>query len=434
VKEYFYNNFQFIIIALVWLIVGMYGGPAIYFLLPVTVLLLKHKERYLELFFGFWLVLIWSDSRLHSLSFAQTLKPVYIALISLFVLLDRRKFVPFNKFYFPFALFFLYALILCIFSDVFMITFQKTVSYILLFLIVPNYVMKLYIEKREEFLKGLIYIGTIILALGILYSVIFPNIAFFAQRFRGVLGNPNGIGIFCTLFFMLFSVIIATHKGIFTKAELIIIYSLIFISVAMSGSRNAMVCILIFLLFNYFSKLSPLFGVILLLILVLSYQFITMNLEEIAQTLDIEKYLRAESLKEASGRYLAWEYAWYKIQNNIFFGEGFAFDEGIFDMKHSFNLGGHQGGVHNSYLSMILNTGIIGLVLFFSAFFWTFIKAAKNSVFAIPILYAILFSITYESWLMASLNPFTIMLVIILTLLLSKEFNEQKEESTVSLH
>jgi O-antigen ligase len=95
---------------------------------------------------------------------------------------------------------------------------------------------------------------------------------------------------------------------------------------------------------------------------------------------------------------------------------------------------GHQGNVHNSYLTLWLNTGIIGLFLFARGFLLSFIKASKNTRIAFPVMFTVLFSANFESWMTASLNPITIQLLIILTILTSPEFNEQKNESTLPVH
>jgi O-antigen ligase len=89
---------------------------------------------------------------------------------------------------------------------------------------------------------------------------------------------------------------------------------------------------------------------------------------------------------------------------------------------------GHQGGVHNAYLSFWFDVGIIGLLLFFRSFILIFIKASKLVPMSIGVMFAVLFSVSYESWLVSSLNPFTIILVIILTIVSEEEIVGWKEE------
>jgi O-antigen ligase len=88
---------------------------------------------------------------------------------------------------------------------------------------------------------------------------------------------------------------------------------------------------------------------------------------------------------------------------------------------------GHQGGAHSTYLSMWLNVGIVGLLIFLRSLFLVFIKAAKIAPVSLAILFSVLFSITYESWLVGSLNPFTILLIIIMTLVTEPEIVNWQE-------
>jgi hypothetical protein len=60
-----------------------------------------------------------------------------------------------------------------------------------------------------------------------------------------------------------------------------------------------------------------------------------------------------------------------------------------------------------------------------------FIQAAKKNRIAFPVLFATLFSITYESWLAGSLNPFTIVLFSIITILVVPEIVPETEEEPV---
>jgi len=65
-----------------------------------------------------------------------------------------------------------------------------------------------------------------------------------------------------------------------------------------------------------------------------------------------------------------------------------------------------------------------------------FIKASKNVPVSMGVMFAVMFSITYESWLVSSLNPYTIILVIMLTILseeeiaLWKEYTPEEETET----
>ncbi|HPF89482.1 MAG TPA: hypothetical protein PLL57_02370, partial [Flavobacteriales bacterium] len=78
-------------------------------------------------------------------------------------------------------------------------------------------------------------------------------------------------------------------------------------------------------------------------------------------------------------------------------------------------------GVHNSYLSFWFNTGIVGLLLYLRSFVLIFIKASRLVPLSLGVMFAVMFSVTYESWLVSSLNPFTIILLIIITAVTEEE-------------
>ena len=92
---------------------------------------------------------------------------------------------------------------------------------------------------------------------------------------------------------------------------------------------------------------------------------------------------------------------------------------------------GHQGGVHNTYLTFWLDVGIVGLLIFLRSLFLIFIKAWKRTPLAPAILFSVLFSILYESWLAGSLNPYTILLLIILTIVSEDEIIHSEEAPAV---
>ena len=235
---------------------------------------------------------------------------------------------------------------------------------------------------------------------------------------RGVFGNPNGLGIFSTLMLVLVVSGREYFKGFFSKNDLRWMVIPIMAAVILSGSRTSIMAAILFLLFVRFFRSSPFLGFIVLLVAGVAVELISHNVAAIVEALGLSGYFRIETLDEGSGRYVAWAFAWEAIQERFWLGRGFAFDEWIMDVNQDFlNTLGHQGGVHNTYLILWLNTGLLGLLAFFRAFFLLFIRAAKHTPVAIPAMLLVMFSIALESWLAASLNPFTILLLTSLVLM-----------------
>lgn len=436
--KYIRTNHQFLILVALWVGVGVYLGPIPAIILTLlSVLLFKYKNLYQELFLGFILVLILSDSRQKGLVFASDVKTFYILLLSAFFIFDKKNFPPFNKLFYFFVPFLLLSVFLIPKSEIWVDCTQKTISYILLLLIIPNYVIKIYEERGIVFLKNMILMLTIVLLSGFVLKVLDSKIVVFQGRYSGVFGNPNGIGLFSSIFFLLFSTISHYFPYLFSKKEKYFILSVIFITIILCASRNAIMTVLIFLLFRRLYKLSPFWGFVIFLVIVVSYQLIFLNIESIISQLGLGEYFRISTLKTGSGRNIAWEFAWKKIQDNFFLGKGFAHDIVVFyggENQNVLNLMGHQGNAHNSFLTLWLATGVIGLFLFMRGFFLAFLKGSKNTRIAIPLMYTILFSANLESWIAASLNPFTIQIWIILTLLTAEQFNNKEHENFIPIH
>ena len=432
----FYREKQkFIFLVILWLIAGAYFRPVSLFLVLGSIFLFKLQQDYEDMLFGFYIVLYLSDSYIDNLSFAHDSKPLYIFAMALFFFLSRKDFPEFNKFIYSFLPFCILALFLISRSDVASVCWQKTVSYILLLLLVPNFVSKLYRDHGSIFFRHLILMLAMLLFVALIYKY-FGWYPVGGGRFQGFLGNPNAMGVFCTVFFGLYMVVRQYFQELFSRGENIFILLLIALSTYYADSRNAIFSIAIFVFFFRFYKISPFLGFIIFIAVLFSYGFLMANYHEIIEYFGLGTILREDSLESGSGRLVAWAFGWEEIQKNFFFGKGFAHEEFIYyfgDNQLKLNLLGHEGASHNSYLAMWLNTGLFGLVLFMSALVSKFIRASKNSFIAFPLLFSVLFSANFESWLVGSLNPYTILLLIALTIMTSDEFNLEERKAPVSL-
>lgn len=417
--EVFKRNGFLITIIFIWLLAGL-GGPVIYGVIPITMFLMKRKNMYQELLLGFFFILIMSDSRQHGLAWADTAKNEYIVLLAVFLFFDRKSFAPFNYFYQKFIPFFIIAFI-CLFfapNEILFTAFEKTLSYLLLLIVVPNYVVRSHNDHGERFYQNLIYFTGTILFAGFIIKFVHNEQAYMEGRYRGLLGNPNGLGVFTLMVFLTFSIVQDLYPKLFSSREKAVMYILIFLSLLMSNSRNSLFAVLIYFFFSYFYKISPFLGFIFFVVFIAVDQYLSTHLAQIVEALGLSDYLRVDTLENASGRFIAWDFARDQIKHNIWIGRGFEYTDYLFQENAEWlsNLG-HQGNAHNSYLTLWLNTGFFGLAAYGWAFLSSFIQAAKKSKLVIPIMYAVIFSTIFESWLTASLNPFTIQIFIILSIL-----------------
>lgn len=430
------KNSSFAFTLILWALSGIYGSYLVYAVVPLTLLAFKSRNMYMEMFLGFIYILILSDSLQGSLSWAAQVKNEYIVMLFLFMMLSRKSFGKLNLFYQRFIPFFIIAF-LCLFKspgDNVALGIEKTLSYLFLLIIVPNYLIRCHRDYGTEFYRTLVYLCVAMVLYGILAKFINPDQAYRENRFCGVFGNPNGLGIFITMLVLLIVVISDIYPNIFSIKEKYIFYIAIILSLVWSDSRNSLFAILIFLFFSYFHKISTFLGFFIFIIFLFSYPFVVENLPVIINSFGLGSYLRVKTLEDASGRFVAWNFAMEHIKQNLFLGRGFNYTNFLFmtpeNVKYLSALG-HQGNAHNSYLTLWLDTGLLGVVTYLWAFIGLFFKIAKRTIYAFPVMYAVLFSTVFESWLTASLNPYTILLFLILSMLSNEEIFAPKAPATL---
>lgn len=427
---YYKANFQLFFIFFIWLVIGKYVPVISYALVPLTMFLMYKKGMIEELLIGYFFILILSDSLEDSLIFAKSVKNIYISVLAVFLFFDTKNFQPLNKLfklYIPFFIFALFTISFSIHEPFFFTGFQKTISFAISLMIIPNFITKLYREGGELFFKRIVFFAVTILILGFILKYVSHDFAYLENgRYRGFLGSPNGLGIYSVLTFIVFFVIDSFFPSLFTKQERIILIGSILLSIFFSGSRNSVFAILIFYFFQRFFSLSPFLGFIVFLLTLFVSELISINLSSILNSIGLGEFFRTKTLEEGSGRYIAWNFAWIHIQQNFFIGKGFAYNE--FYMRQNYGLLsdlGHQGGIHNSFLTFWMDQGLIGLLIYLRSYILMFMKAAKQTKFSYPILFTISFTAIFESWLVGSLSPFAFLAILIFTIITSEEIVPQ---------
>ena len=421
--QHFNRFFQFYLLLLIWSLSSIYFGSIASVVVGASLLLLWKKQRITELFLGFIFILILSDNISEVFTFAKSFKNIYILLLFFILVIDREKFIPYSSFHKGFIPFILVAFIALMYAGNFNVSLMKTFSYFLLIMIVPNYLRRAYKEEGLNIIKDMVYFLFVVLLACIMVAYLFNKFSFIDMRLRGLFGNPNGLGIFLFLVFVFFFIVNKIWPDLFQRKEKFILYILLFYTLFLTNSRTAILSIFILLLFTRLYRLSPYLGFLVLVVAGVGIELIFMNMVKIVQAVGLDEYFRLHTLEEGSGRFVAWNFAWFKIQDFFFIGGSFGNDEYIMRQNYAFLTQlGHQGGVHNSYLTLWFDVGLVGIVLYFVNFFKIFLKAAQNFKYAFPVLFSVLFCITYESWLAGSLNPFTIILFSSLTLLNDYDF------------
>ncbi len=428
------DNFQIYLIFLGWVIVGNVLPEANFVLIPCLVYLFSRSERFDLVLFGFLFILILSDSLEDSLTWVKSFKPIYALLMGVLYLIHRDRFDFYsNKLFRWFIPYFVVMIICLVFAELTLLTsIQKTVSYILVFWALPPMVAHSWKTRGLTFLQELIAFLAGILAVSILLRYIMPEVAFsHGARMRGVFGNPNGLGIFLIVTFGAVLAVYFSKQGkVQLKRSMLIPIALVLIYISLaSGSRTSLLVLGLMIATAIISKWSIWLATIFFLLMVMFYNDLFQLAIELLIQFGMEEQFRLDTLQEGSGRIIAWEFAWTNIQDSFFLGRGLGYDEKL--MRDNFEMlsrAGHEGGVHNTYLIIWLNTGLIGLIAFLRGLLTSFIAASKKSKVALPFLFGILVSIMFEPWLAASLNPFTPITIVALTIML---YDNPEQELTV---
>ncbi|MCC9168224.1 O-antigen ligase family protein [Pontibacter harenae] len=394
-------------------------------LFAVTAIWLINRGQYVELFTGFFITLVLSDSFLHYFAFAATLKAVYIIILLLPLFFERRNInldlsISYHK---NFILFFLFATFCILFSPAVSVAVQKTLSYLLLLVVVPIYFVGLYRLYGNAFLKLYVYAGALVLVACYIMYIVNPSYAiyFHTGRARGIFGNPNGLGMYSFVYFVSFYTINYHFPRLLTKRERLAFFLLPVSCLIWSGSRGQTLSALFFLLSQYTFRKSFYLGLFISLAAVFSISFIEIDIPAILSSLGLGDFARVDTIEKGSGRTIARDFAWQHIQQSFWVGKGFSYTEYLFHLPESealFMKLGHIGNSHNAFLTVWLDTGLIGLVLFLLGWASIFFKASRKSELTLPIVFAVVASNMVESWLIGSLNPFTIQLIILLTILI----------------
>ena len=343
-----------------------------------------------------------------------------------FLFFDRKLFEPYNHFIYPFLGFFIFALICSFFNPDIVLSISKWLSYLLIYIVIPNYVSKLYRDDARNFLSFFIYFVIFLLSVSVLLYFTNREMLSIEGRYRGIFGNPNALGLFCSIFYMVLLIIVDLEPNLFNVKQKRFFIAIIILNILMARSRTSFITLGMFTLFLAAFKHSSFWGFITVILAFTLNAFLIDFVQFAADTFGLQEYLRLKDLKKGSGRIIAWTFGWKIVnQETYFVGNGFNYTSYIYELyTEELNLLGHQGNAHNSYLTFWLDTGIIGLLMFISGFLKSFVKLSQKTRLAFPIMFCVGFTMFFESWFCASLNPYVFQILMVLTLASLPRLNE----------
>ena len=408
-----------------WVIVSSIFTPFSYLLIPV-IFILVHTEKYLEVIITLLLVLILSDNSNLSLDWVKSFKTIFmlsLGIAYLFKLNDKRYSGVLIKYLIPF---FIVSIICILYSPIPLESIQKTFSYFLIFLIVPVFTLQVIKNEGAQALFRIITFGFLILLIsymvGFFGDINLEGVAH-EGRLSGLFGNPNGLGIFIVNFSCLLVAVKTVYGKFGGRYFYILAVIFAFFLTIKTGSRGALMALSSLFICLILFKYSNWIGLLFIIFFLALYEYIADLMINVLIAVGLQEELRLDKIEEGSGRLIVWAFAWENIQDSFYVGKGFGYDRYLTRANYILlSRKGHEGGVHNSYLMIWLNTGLIGLLAWLRAIILITLASSKITRVAWPILIAIFLSAFFEGWLVGSLNPYTSLLLVTFTVMMSPNF------------
>jgi O-antigen ligase len=312
------------------------------------------------------------------------------------------------------------------------LTAQRTVSMVLLYVTVAWTVWHLADIIGGWRLAHLLFrTASVIIAFSALSFFATPD-SMLAGRFRGVFSNPNALGLFTVIFLP-----ISLARYLRTKtASALIITALLVGGLLLSGSRNGVLAASLGLVFMLFRMRAWRSSLVLAVTGVALYLAMPEGSEDVVSSSQagLSRLIDTQRLSTGGGRVEAWQVAIPIIQRRLAFGHGFGTEDMIFEgLKFMIHRGAY---VHNSYLGLTYQLGLVGTILFFGPLIVLLIKRAKapRSTLQTAAYEAVLFggliASFFESWIYAAGNAFAFPFWIFVVLLVRVEMGVEKAEPT----
>ena len=389
---------------LIIVLTGLGGGfelASIIFL--IFLFLFKGINKIEFLFITLFTVFFLADNY-QNFSFLDNLR--FVVLPSSVVVLWKYNlfYKNFGNFFIPFTII---AVSVSFFSNLGVQSILRSLAFLIVPLVIFKFVSLLYSYNSIRTSEIIITFLFIYFSINLLFFF-FPFINVYTDgRFRGLTGNPNGLGMICYFCYCILTLISRRNLTTYTPYFFFIFKLILLILIIITSSRTSLIALLAFESFVRFINFNKfLLSVTFLFLIVIST---SINFSSLVQSLGLSSFLRVDSIVDFSGRLEVWNVALEEIKSFLLFGNGMSYD--IFfinDYADRFVNSNerHWSGIWNSYLSLLLNVGVVGLVAYF--YFWIKIYNKPSfSNLSFPFVFGCLLIGITESWMNASMNAMT---------------------------
>ncbi|MCO6494637.1 MAG: O-antigen ligase family protein [Bacteroidetes bacterium] len=400
-----------ILIQLLLILLSSFGGTLVAITVVLGIILWNlSKNRLGDALILFLVILLFSDSVMPMFERAGNAKEFVVMMLFVYIITKTENPIK-NSLISYFWAYLFVALLGLVLVNFEFIGFQKLVSYGLMIFIVPAAVLHLLNKPGGiVFLRKLLFVFVFLYGLSILMAQVNPDGFAHFGRFNGIHRNPNGVGIFSALFVMCIALIRDKYPKLFSNTMFWAFIGVFLITIVISSSRSALLALIIFLIFRTV-RIKFFMGLVITLVIASSYAVITVWVEKLIIDFGLQSEFRLNTISYASGRIYVWDACWREIQSHYWLGYGFTYAEySHWDQKWYAEIPmliHNYGNIHNSYLTIWLNTGLLGLVTFLSGLIYLVFKAQRKSPSIAPMFFGAVVIAIFESYMVASLNPYT---------------------------
>ncbi|MBU2950247.1 O-antigen ligase family protein [Tamlana agarivorans] len=407
IQQVYHKYKQLFISTFIFLLLGIgVGLPGAILALLAIISYLPTKQKLDFLLISFLLTFFLANNFSGPLAYNGNLRFIILALTLVKVYQIKIKKLNLAWFTLPFV--FISLIITLLFSPLGYDAILRCLAYFFVGYALFNLVNILYIKQNNigillfYFLFGFILINFVLLINPSYYLV---------GRFMGLTGNPNGLGMLLVFIYAIIDLLKQRGEllGVNKKFILINIFIIVLL-ILLTGSRTALVSMLFYTLANKVLTNKKAFVPYAVLATVGVLFIYYISLQDLLTFIGSNIELRLNSLETASGRTIVWKVAWEEISTHLWYGQGFMYDNYFIKDYADKYIGAvrarHWSGIWSSYFSLLLNVGIVGVIAFGWMLFKFYQKATLKATAVIYIITILLIGIT-ESWMAASMNPFT---------------------------
>ncbi|MDD4515971.1 O-antigen ligase family protein [Massilibacteroides sp.] len=227
----------------------------------------------------------------------------------------------------------------------------------LLSLLIPPFIGYA-LHKSVNVLRTFAYIILFFIVLSLIMN---GHLLLSGYRFYGFMNNPNMYGI-STVFWIVVLLLSQKFNQLNSKFYSLL-FSFLILTMIFTGSRNAMVGLILILLFNSYQNVTKLMyaiSFVFLLLFVVSY-FVDLSFI-------FDRLFNIANAVQDSGRTAIWQRASHAINTNLWWGNGLDANYSIAD----------TGNMHNCYIRFLLNMGVfftvVSLLFYFGSIISVLIK------------------------------------------------------------